>query len=149
MKCWRLTNAAFHTKIGFSYFYRGGQTSCFYHPKGNGKVVQVYEAQTEVAVPGTIEEIEVEDATRVQRIPPYKVIFLNDDVTTMDFVIHVLITLFKKDAETAVRLMLEVHQLGSAVVDILPLEEAELRQHQVHEAARGARFPLRCVIEPA
>jgi len=110
--------------------------------------MQVNETQAEVALPGTIEETEIEDATRVQRIPPYKVIFLNDDITTMDFVVHVLITFFKKDAETAVRLMLEVHQLGSAVVDILPLEEAELRQHQVHEAARGAGFPLRCV-EPA
>jgi len=132
-----------------SYFSQGRQAIYFDHQKGNGKVVQTNEARAEVAVPGTIEETDIEDATRVHRIPPYKVIFLNDDVTTMDFVIHVLITLFKKDIETAVRLMLEVHHLGSAVVDILPLEEAELRQHQVHEAARGARFPLRCVIEPA
>ena len=67
----------------------------------------------------------------------------------MDFVVHVLITLFKKDSGTAVRLMLEVHHQGSAVVDILPLEEAELRQQQVHHAARSAGFPLRCVLEPA
>ena len=104
---------------------------------------------SEIAVPGTIEETEVENTTRVQKIPPYKVIFLNDDVTTMDFVVHVLITLFKKDSSAAVRLMLEVHHRGSAVVDTLPLEEAELRQHQVHHAARSAGFPLRCVIEPA
>jgi ATP-dependent Clp protease adaptor protein ClpS len=103
----------------------------------------------EIAVPGTIEETEIEDATRVQKIPPYKVIFLNDDVTTMDFVVHVLITLFRKDSGTAVRLMLEVHHQGSAVVDILPLEEAELRQQQVHHAAHSAGFPLRCVLEPA
>ena len=38
---------------------------------------------------------------------------------------------------------------GAVVVAILPLEEAELRQHQVHEAARAAGFPLRCLIEPA
>ena len=103
----------------------------------------------EIAVPGTIEETGIEDSTRVQKIPLYKVIFLNDNVTTMDFVVHVLITLFKKDRETAIGLMLEVHHRGSAVVDILPLEEAELRQHQVHHAARHAGFPLRCVIEPA
>jgi|SRR3990172_8486932 len=107
------------------------------------------EILAEVAVPGTIEETGIEDATRVQKIPPYKVIFLNDDVTTMDFVVHILIAVFKKDSETALRLMLEVHHRGSAVVDILPLEEAELRQHQVHDAARNAGFPLRCVIEPA
>jgi ATP-dependent Clp protease adaptor protein ClpS len=103
----------------------------------------------EIAVPDTIEETGVEDSTSVQRIPLYKVIFLNDNVTTMDFVVHILITLFKKDPTTAFGLMLEVHHKGSAVVDILPLEEAELRQHQVHDAARHAGFPLRCVIEPA
>jgi len=85
----------------------------------------------EIAVPDTIEETGVEDST------------------TMDFVVHILITLFKKDRTTAVGLMLEVHHKGSAVVDILPLEEAELRQHQVHDVARHAGFPLRCVIEPA
>ena len=103
----------------------------------------------EIAVPDIGEETGIESSTNIQRIPRYKVIFLNDDVTTMDFVIHILITLFKKDRTTAVGLMLEVHHRGSAVVDILPLEEAELRQHQVHDAARSAGFPLRCVIEPA
>ena len=103
----------------------------------------------EIAVPDTVEEASVENSISVQRIPLYKVIFLNDAVTTMDFVIHILITLFKKDHTTAVGLMLEVHHKGSAVVDILPLEEAELRQHQVHDAARHAGFPLRCVIEHA
>jgi ATP-dependent Clp protease adaptor protein ClpS len=104
-------------------------------------------ALAEIAVP--IEESAIDDSTSVQKIPPYKVIFLNDDVTTMDFVVHILITLFKKDRTTAVGLMLEVHHHGSAVVEILPLEEAELRQHQVHDAARHAGFPLRCAIEPA
>ncbi len=102
-----------------------------------------------VAIPDAIKEIDTGDESRVQKIPPYKVIFLNDDITTMDFVVHVLITVFKKDHQTAFLLMMETHQKGSAVVDILPLEEAELRQHQVHAMARSAGFPLRCVVEPA
>ncbi|MBI3620894.1 MAG: ATP-dependent Clp protease adaptor ClpS [Nitrospirae bacterium] len=53
------------------------------------------------------------------------------------------------DRVTAMRVMLEVHHTGSAVVAVLPMEEAELRQQQVHEAARAAGFPLRCLIEPA
>jgi ATP-dependent Clp protease adaptor protein ClpS len=77
------------------------------------------------------------------------VIFLNDDVTTMDFVVYILLTIFKKDPSTAVELMLETHNTGAAVVDVLPLEEAELRQQQTHAAARSAGFPLRCLIEPA
>lgn len=98
-------------------------------------------------LPGTIEDIE--EDIRVEKIPPYKVIFLNDSVTTMDFVVHLLLTIFKKDPATAIQLMLETHHTGAAVVDVLPLEEAELRQQQTHEAARSAGFPLRCVIEPA
>jgi len=98
-------------------------------------------------LPGTIKE--TDEAARVETIPPYKVIFLNDDVTTMDFVVYALITIFKKDPATAIQLMLETHNSGAAVVDVLPLEAAELRQEQTHTAARSAGYPLRCVIEPA
>lgn len=82
-------------------------------------------------------------------IPPYKVILLDDPVTTMDFVIRVLLEFFGKDASTAVRLMWEVHLRGASHVATLPLEHAELKQEQVHRAARTAGFPFRCVIEPA
>jgi ATP-dependent Clp protease adaptor protein ClpS len=87
--------------------------------------------------------------TQIEEIVPYNVIFINDDVTTMEFVVHVLISVFKKDGATAVGLMLEVHNTGAAVVDVLPREEAELRQQQTHAMARQAGFPLRCIIEPA
>jgi len=100
-----------------------------------------------ITLPGTTEE--TDEAIRAQTIPPYKVILLNDDVTTMDFVVYILITIFNKNTATAVELMLETHNTGAAVVDVLPLEEAELRQQQVHTAARSAGFPLRCIIEPA
>lgn len=98
-------------------------------------------------LPGTIQEIE--EDIQVREIPLYKVIFLNDDITTMDFVVNVLMAVFKKDPETAIQLMLETHNSDSAIVDILPFEEAELRQQQTHTAARSAGFPLRCLIEPA
>lgn len=112
-------------------------------------MVAAHRIVAEVAVPGTIEETGNDEAIKTHRIPLYKVIFLNDNITTMDFVVYILIALFKKDRTTAVSLMLEVHQKGSTIVDILPLEEAELRQHQVHNTARAAGFPLRCLIEPA
>jgi ATP-dependent Clp protease adaptor protein ClpS len=88
------------------------------------------------------------DAT-VERIPPYKVIFLDDPVTTMEFVVHVLTQVFQKDSATAARLMWDVHTTGAAHVATLPLEQAELKQAQVHTAATAAGFPFRCVIEPA
>lgn len=102
-----------------------------------------------VTLPGTIPEIGEQDASKVETIPPYKVIFLNDDVTTMEFVVLMLISIFKKDQSTAVRLMLEIHRSGAAVIDVLPFEEAEHRQQLVHSSAQAAGFPLRCVIEPA
>ena len=93
--------------------------------------------------------IESHDDTKIKQIPPYSVILLNDDITTMEFVIHILITVFKKDTVRATELMLAIHQTGSAVVDVLSLEEAELRQQQTHSLARQAGYPLRCIIEPA
>lgn len=92
--------------------------------------------------------IEVREDSDVELIPRYKIIFLNDNVTTMDFVVRTLIMVFKKDKMTAVRLMLEVHHNGAAVVDVLPLEQAELRQQQTHSMAQQEGCPLRCIIEP-
>lgn len=100
-----------------------------------------------VTQPDTIQDID--DLVHEETIPPYKVIFLNDDVTTMDFVVLLLVGIFKKEASSAAQLMLEIHDSGAAVVDILPLEEAELRQEQTHSASRSAGFPLRCLVEPA
>jgi ATP-dependent Clp protease adaptor protein ClpS len=67
----------------------------------------------------------------------------------MEFVVYVLITVFRKDHQAAFLLMLETHHQGSAVVAVLPFEEAELRQSQVHSMASKEGFPLRCIIEPA
>ncbi len=100
-------------------------------------------------LPETTPGVETGDESKVEEIPLYKVIFLNDEVTTMDFVVYVLVAVFKKDHQTAFLLMLETHHQGSAIVDILPFEEAELRQTQVHSLASKEGFPLRCVIEPA
>ena len=99
-----------------------------------------------VLLPDT--RIEILEDSHIELIPRYKIIFLNDNVTTMDFVVKTLIMVFKKDKMTAVRLMLEVHHNGAAVVDVLPLEQAELRQQQTHSMAQKEGYPLRCIIEP-
>ena len=91
---------------------------------------------------------DIREDSDVELIPRYKIIYLNDDLTTMDFVVKTLIMVFKKDKMTAVRLMLEVHHNGAAVVDVLPLEQAELRQQQTHSMAQKEGYPLRCIIEP-
>ncbi|HZR47589.1 MAG TPA: ATP-dependent Clp protease adaptor ClpS [Candidatus Manganitrophaceae bacterium] len=100
-------------------------------------------------LPGTLPETSEEIESEHEEISPYKVIFLDDPVTTMEFVIQVLMELFGKDLETAQRLMWEVHTQGAAQVAVLSKEQAELKQEQVHAAARARKFPFRCVIEPA
>ncbi len=81
--------------------------------------------------------------------PPklYKVVLLNDDYTTMDFVVEVLQTIFGMDFERANQVMLKVHQEGSAVCGVSPKDLAETKVAQVVAFARRHEHPLRCVTE--
>ncbi len=89
-------------------------------------------------------------AQTTQRLAPmYRVIIHNDEVTPMDFVVHVLMRYFKKEAADAVYIMQEAHEKGVALVDVMGLEEAEFRVDQVHAFARTAKYPLTFSIEPA
>ena len=85
---------------------------------------------------------------RTRESPRWKVILLNDDVTTMDFVVDLLVGLFHKDRPEAARLMYEVHNTGSAVVEVTHKERAELYLDQVRSLARPRGFPLQAVMEP-
>ncbi|MFI5303855.1 MAG: ATP-dependent Clp protease adaptor ClpS [Nitrospiria bacterium] len=98
-----------------------------------------------IALPETIPASDRE----IEMVRLYKVILLDDNVTTFEFVIRVLKSIFHKDQLTALKLTMEVHYDGSSHVVTLPKEQAELRQTQVHDAARLEGFPFRCVIEPA
>lgn len=99
--------------------------------------------------PSVLPELSEETRSEIEEIPPYKVILLDDNVTTMEFVIRILIQIFGKDLDTAQELMWQVHTEGAAHVATLSKEQAELKQEQVHAAARAEGFPFRCVIEPA
>ncbi len=90
----------------------------------------------------------VRDATATKRPPRYKVLLLNDDYTTMEFVIIVLVRVFKKRHEDATRIMLHVHQRGIGVAGIYVKEIAEMKCDAVHKLARANGFPLRCDMEP-
>jgi ATP-dependent Clp protease adaptor protein ClpS len=77
----------------------------------------------------------------------YKVIFLNDDVTPMDFVIDVLQRIFKHDHPTSHNLTLTVHTDGSAVVGVYSFEIAEQKGIETTMLARNNNFPLIVKIE--
>ena len=76
-----------------------------------------------------------------------KVLLLNDDYTSMEFVVRVLVDIFRKKPEEATTIMLAVHEKGKGECGVYPLEVAETKVNQVHSRARSEGFPLRCVIE--
>jgi ATP-dependent Clp protease adaptor protein ClpS len=77
----------------------------------------------------------------------YFVILLNDDYTTMEFVVMVLMTVFHRDFKDATRIMLNVHERGRGVVGSYAYDIAVTKVNAVHALAREAGFPLKCVIE--
>jgi len=83
--------------------------------------------------------------------PPslFKVIYINDSVTTMEFVIESLASVFNHSEEVAAKLASTVHEDGAAVVAILPYELAEQKGMEVTLLARNNGFPLAIRLEPA
>jgi ATP-dependent Clp protease adaptor protein ClpS len=77
----------------------------------------------------------------------YKVLLHNDDYTTMDFVVLVLMRFFHKSETEALHIMLNVHKKGVGVAGIYPLEIAETKVNHVHNMARSNNHPLKCSIE--
>ncbi len=78
----------------------------------------------------------------------FKVILLNDDYTTMDFVVDVLMEIFHKSIEDASKIMLDVHKKGRGVVGVYTWDIAMTKTQQVHAAAEANNFPLMCIMEP-
>ena len=77
----------------------------------------------------------------------YKVILHNDDYTTMDFVIQVLMTIFHKSYAEAEQIMLKVHKEGYGICGIYTYEIAETKVNEVHVLSRQNEFPLKCSFE--
>ena len=93
------------------------------------------------------ENVDSETDHEVEEPPMYKVMLLNDDYTTMEFVVEVLVYVFQKSPEDATRIMLNVHRKGVGVCGIYPFEVAETKVNTVDTLARENGFPLKCVME--
>ena len=78
----------------------------------------------------------------------YEVMLRNDDYTTMDFVVDVLMRFFNKDPLEAEEIMYQVHEQGSGVCGIYPFDIAESKVNQVTDHARANNYPLLCVLRP-
>jgi ATP-dependent Clp protease adaptor protein ClpS len=79
---------------------------------------------------------------------PYRVIIHNDDVTTFEFVINILVVVFQQTFFRATRIAFETHTKGNSYVCTLPLQEAKSKVFKAQFAARQQGFPLTFSIEP-
>ncbi len=93
------------------------------------------------------EELEVQERQKTERPYLYKVFLLNDDYTTMDFVVHVLESVFRKNPVEATSIMLHVHKKGRGLAGVFTREIAETKIAEVHSLARDHEYPLRCEME--
>jgi ATP-dependent Clp protease adaptor protein ClpS len=104
-----------------------------------------------VADPGERSDAAVKERSETKQQEPtlYKVVLLNDDYTTMAFVIEVLEGVFQKAPAEAYRIMMHVHVNGRGIAGVYPWEVAETKADAVQTLARGAGFPLKAVVEEA
>jgi len=86
---------------------------------------------------------------RQAKPPLFKVLMHNDDYTTMEFVVKVLETVFRRSSVEANRIMINVHMRGVGVCGTYPFEVAETKAVRVHSLAREEGFPLKCSLEEA
>ena len=84
----------------------------------------------------------------IKEPPLYRVVYLNDNQTTYEFVIETLIEYFNYTAETAEQITVDIHDAGSAVVAVLPYEIAEQKGIEVTMLARAQSYPLQIRVEP-
>src|SRR6056297_3267728 len=95
-----------------------------------------------------IEEKSISDSRVDEREPSmYKVILHNDDYTTMEFVVKILMEVFGKSLEKASQIMLNVHRQGKGICGVFIYEIAETKVETVHNLAREHGFPLKCTME--
>lgn len=92
---------------------------------------------------------QAEEKTEIRTEKPslYNVFLLNDDYTTMDFVVQILEKIFQKNLTEATQIMLHVHKKGIGLAGVYPREIAETKVEAVHRIARENDYPLKCLME--
>jgi len=87
------------------------------------------------------------DKNKVGKPKKYKVILLNDDFTPMDFVVVLIHYVFKKDATTAYKLMMDIHDKGKGLMGIYSKEIADTKSSRCNAVARESGYPLKSIVE--
>jgi ATP-dependent Clp protease adaptor protein ClpS len=91
--------------------------------------------------------VAIETKKKVEKPPLYKVLLHNDDYTSMEFVVKILVAIFHKNVDDAFTIMMAVHKSGIGIAGVYPYEIAEAKVTRVTEVARSDGFPLLCTIE--
>ena len=99
--------------------------------------------------PTTDRSVREKTQQQVKEPDLFNVLLLNDDYTTMEFVVQVLESVFSKGPAEAFRIMMHVHTQGQGLCGVYPWEIAETKVSTVHEMAQAGGFPLKAVIEKA
>ncbi len=97
--------------------------------------------------PDVEEEVLTKIEEEVEEPPMYRVLLHNDDYTTMEFVVEVLMYVFNKSVEEATRIMLNVHQKGIGVCGVYTYDVAETKVSTVEALAQENGYPLKCTME--
>jgi ATP-dependent Clp protease adaptor protein ClpS len=92
-------------------------------------------------------EVATESDVKTKKPPLFKVLLHNDDYTTMEFVVHVLESIFNLPEEDAFRVMLNVHQKGIGVAGVYTYEIAQMKVGQTTALAQANEYPLLCTLE--
>lgn len=90
---------------------------------------------------------EISSVSKNDRPPMYKVILYNDDYTSMEFVVQILVDVFGKSLEKATQMMLNIHNKGKEICGIYPRQIAETKVETVHNLAGNKGFPLKSTME--
>jgi len=97
--------------------------------------------------PETEGDVITETREEVTEPSMYRVLLLNDDYTTMEFVVEILMLVFSKSVEEATQIMLNVHRIGVGLCGVYTYEVAETKVETVHALAKERGFPLKCSME--
>lgn len=94
-------------------------------------------------------DVEIDEKIKIKVTEPnmYKVIFLNDNATPMDFVIEILTGIFRHSPDTARDITMEIHEQGSSVVGVYNFEIAEQKAVEATTLSRSHGFPLQIKVE--
>ncbi len=95
----------------------------------------------------TGEDLETKEKQEVKSPPMFKVFLMNDDYTTMEFVVQILEKVFRKSIVEATQIMLHVHKNGKGLAGVYTRGIAETKVAKVDELARLSEFPLKCTME--